>query len=348
MRYPRPVKKGDTIGLIAPSFGCTFDPYKSCLEESIRVLKDRGFDILAGPNCFEGKGQGKSNSPELCAAEINDFFTGRDCAAVLSVGGGETMCEDLSFVDFEKISRSEPRWFMGYSDNTNLTFTLPTICDTAAVYGPCAGEFAMKPLHPAVEDAFAVLTGEKLALHSYPSWEKDALKSAEDPFAPYNAKEPGCIRVFGPDGSELLEGESADFSGRLLGGCLDILQILCGTRFDRVLGFCERYRRDGVVWFLESCDLQPVAMRRALWQLDEAGWFRTARGFIIGRPWFFDAETFGLDRFSAVLPVLEKYYVPVVFDADIGHLPPMMPVVCGAVGSCLAQKGSLTIDQRFI
>ncbi|MBQ1385140.1 MAG: LD-carboxypeptidase, partial [Firmicutes bacterium] len=282
------------------------------------------------------------------AAEINDFFTGRDCAAVLSVGGGETMCEDLSFVDFEKISRSKPRWFMGYSDNTNLTFTLPTICDTAAVYGPCAGEFAMKPLHPAVEDAFAVLTGEKLALHSYPSWEKDALKSAEDPFAPYNATEPGCIRVFGPDGSELLEGESADFSGRLLGGCLDILQILCGTRFDRVLGFCERYRRDGVVWFLESCDLQPVAMRRALWQLDEAGWFRTARGFIIGRPWFFDAETFGLDRFSAVLPVLEKYYVPVVFDADIGHLPPMMPVVCGAVGSCLAQKGSLTIDQRFI
>lgn len=52
------------------------------------------------------------------------------------------MCETMNFVDFEKIKSAAPKWYMGYSDNTNFTFLLSTICDTAAVYGPCAGTLA--------------------------------------------------------------------------------------------------------------------------------------------------------------------------------------------------------------
>lgn len=44
------------------------------------------------------------------------------------------MCETMNFVDFEKIKSAAPKWYMGYSDNTNFTFLLSTICDTAAVY----------------------------------------------------------------------------------------------------------------------------------------------------------------------------------------------------------------------
>ena len=38
----------------------------------------------------------------------------------------------------------------------------------------------------------------------------------------------------------------------------------------------------------------------------------------------------GLDQYDAVTGILEKYGVPVIMDADLGHLPPMMPVICGS------------------
>ena len=70
--------------------------------------------------------------------------------AIISCGGGELMCEILRYVDFERIAQAKPKWFMGYSDNTNLTFLLTTLCDTAAIYGPCAASFGMKPWHAAI------------------------------------------------------------------------------------------------------------------------------------------------------------------------------------------------------
>lgn len=41
---------------------------------------------------------------------------------LISCGGGELMCETLEYVDFDKIKNSPPKWYLGYSDNTNFTF----------------------------------------------------------------------------------------------------------------------------------------------------------------------------------------------------------------------------------
>ena len=51
----------------------------------------------------------------------------------------------------------------------------------------------------------------------------------------------------------------------------DCLVTLCGTRFDKVDAFNEKYREDGVIWFIESCDLNVMSICRALWQLEHAG-----------------------------------------------------------------------------
>ena len=42
MRYPEFLKKNGTIGLVAPSFGCTFEPYKSCMDAAIESFKGMG------------------------------------------------------------------------------------------------------------------------------------------------------------------------------------------------------------------------------------------------------------------------------------------------------------------
>lgn len=80
---------------------------------------------------------------------------------LISCGGGELMCEVLDYVDFDRIRKAEPKWYMGYSDNTNLVFLLTTLCDTAAVYGPCAGSFSMEPWHESIQDALDLLRGKE-------------------------------------------------------------------------------------------------------------------------------------------------------------------------------------------
>ena len=39
----------------------------------------------------------------------------------------------------------------------------------------------------------------------------------------------------------------------------------------------------------------------------------------------------GLDHIRAVTDLLAEYQVPVLLDVDIGHLPPMIPLISGSV-----------------
>ncbi len=124
--------------------------------------------------------------------------------------------------------------------------------------------------------------------------------------------------------------EDVHLEGRLIGGCLDLLSMYPGTEYDRVHDFTEKYSRDGILWFLESCDLNPMGIRRALWQLEKAGWFRHLSGFLIGRPLCHGEELLGMNQYEAVTGILGKYGVPILMDLDIGHIPPSMPLNCGS------------------
>lgn len=335
MRIPEFLKKGDTIGFVAPAFGCNIEPYKSAFQNAIKKFGEHGFQTDVGPNCYAGEGIGISNTPQKCAEEINVYFSKKEPKALLSCGGGELMCEILEYVDFERIAKEEAKWFMGYSDNTNLTFLLATLCDTAAVYGPNAPAFGMEPWHESLYDAFAVLKGERMRVQNYPFWEKESKKDEKHPFLPYYVTEKSIIKA--------VPAEKITMSGRLLGGCLDCLGTLVGTKYDRVAEFVSKYAEDGIIWYMEACELNVMDIRRKLWQLDQAGWFQNTKGFLIGRPMHFGEELFGVNQYSAVTDILEKYHVPILMDLDIGHIPPMMPVINGACATVNYSENEVSI-----
>ena len=339
MRYPKFLKDGGTIGFVAPSFGCNIEPYKTAFQNAQRKFEKAGYKLDLGPNCYEGKGIGISNTPELCGQEFNDYYCSETNDVLISCGGGELMCEIMDHVDFNRISEAEPKWFMGYSDNTNLTFLLPTICDVAAIYGPCAASFGMEPWHPAIQDALDLISGKKTTMQGYERWEKDSQKDEDNPLQPYNVTEPRVLRCFP-------EGEPAHMEGRLLGGCIDCLVNLTGTKYDQMESFNEKYKEDGVIWFLEACDLNVIGIRRAIWQMVHAGWFKYTKGFLIGRPYWFGQELFGLDQYHAVYDLLKSFDVPVVMDVDLGHLPPMMPLISGGYAAVEVQGNEVTIDMH--
>ena len=136
--------------------------------------------------------------------------------------------------------------------------------------------------------------------------------------------------------------------GRLLGGCLDCLAHLVGTRFDHVTDFVEQYAEDGIIWFLEACELNVFEIRRALWNLKEAGWFNHVKGFLIGRPGIWGESVSGLDQYTAVTGVLGEFGVPILMDLDIGHVAPMMPLISGAMATVKADSVSLQIQMELI
>ena len=338
MRYPTFIKENDTIAFIAPSFGCTIEPYATAFANARKKFEQRNIVTILGPNCYKSDGIGISSTPKNCAEEFNDYYCTESNQALIACGGGELMCEILEFIDFERIRAARPKWYMGYSDNTNLGFLLPTLADVATIYGPHAPVFGMEPWHPAVQDAFDLLCGKKITMQGYDGWEKESLKTEEAPLQAFNIMEPSTMQAV---------NYTKTFSGRLLGGCLDIVAAIPGTKYDRVEQFVERYREDGIIWFLEACDLGVMDIRRSLWRLEQAGWLKYVKGFLFGRPYRFDNEAFGLNRYSAVTSVLEKYGVPVIMDVDLGHLPPAMPLINGSLADITLHNNQLSVTMKL-
>lgn len=384
MRYPAFLQEKGTIGFVAPSFGCATEPYKSGFLNAQKRWKEQGFHLQLGPNCYVEEGVGISNTPKKCGEELTAYYCDKNNDCLISCGGGELMCEILDYVDFEQIRQAAPKWYLGYSDNTNFTFLLATLCDAASVYGPCAAAFGMEPLHPSLNDAMLLLQGKKLTMQGYDKWERESLKDEEHPYEPYNLTETSVIKYYLPDGRTNVESlrhmagtdvehragdarpavletaashiekkepeENADisFTGRLIGGCMDCLVNLLGTRYDKVAEFTERYKEDGIIWFLEACDLNLMGIRRAMWQMEHAGWFKYCKGFLIGRPRLgMGVEEFGIDSYQAVCEMLYPHHVPVLMDLDIGHMPPSMPLICGSMANVVSDGMTYRVEMEL-
>lgn len=343
MKYPKYLSENGTIGFVAPSFGCNTEPYRSAFVNAQKKFKELGHALDLGPNCYEGRGIGISNTPQACGKELTDYYCSGKNDVLISCGGGELMCEILEYMDFDKIRAAEPKWYMGYSDNTNMTFLLTTLCDTASIYGPCAGAFGMEPWHESIWDAYELLRGKKDTVRGYKLWEKESLKSEEQPLAPYHVTEERKIRIFQAEDSAQVR-----LDGRLIGGCMDCLVNLLGTKYDKVTEFAEQYKEDGLIWFLESCDLNVMAIRRAVWQMKNAGWFAYVKGFLIGRPAVYGQELMGLDQYHAVCDLLEELHVPIIMDVDIGHLAPMMPLVCGSYAAVQVSGNDISVEMKCL
>lgn len=300
------------IYLVAPSFGCATSPYKERLKKAIPQLKKLGHKIIVGPNCFLQEGKCASNTPQKRALEFMEAYQS-DTDCILSVGGGEMMTEILDYIDFEFIKTAPFKWFVGFSDNTHLTFTLSTLCDIPTIYGSCAGWFHFEKYTYDILDTYQMLQGKK-EFKGYPLYQTVSDKT--DPFSEYHLDTKKIITPF---------HYTKEFSGTIIGGNLDCLQLLCGTPYDKMKEYATKHT-EGIIFYFEACDLSVVEIKRALLQLKRAGWFQNIKGFLAGRPLCIHQEFLGITHINAVTDVLEEYNVPILLDIDLGHLAPTLPM----------------------
>ena len=78
----------------------------------------------------------------------------------------------------------------------------------------------------------------------------------------------------------------------------------------------------------------------ALWHMKQAGWFEGAKGFIFGRICM-QSSFVGLTYEETITKALGK--VPIIFDADIGHVSPRMTIINGAWAHVKSKNGKGTI-----
>lgn len=130
---PTKLKKGDTIGVIAPSNYIEKDDLEY-INASIALMEASGFKVKFGKYVFENT-LGYGTSPEKRAADINWAFKDDEVKAIMCVKGGEDSNTTLDYIDYEMI-KNHPKIICGFSDNTSIINVIHEKAGLVTYHGP--------------------------------------------------------------------------------------------------------------------------------------------------------------------------------------------------------------------
>lgn len=242
MIFPKPLHRGDTVGLAAPSSPVT----KEERDESVRFLERMGFRVRPGrtlekPDNIHGYLAG--TAPDR-AGDLNGMFADDEVKAVFCIRGGYGSSQIMRYLDYEMI-RKHPKIFIGYSDITNLHTAFQKFCGFVTFHGPM-----VKP---------DMISG-------FDEYSRESLRSALEMGDWMRFQNPGGTSV------EVLGKGSA--CGMVTGGNLAVLARSCGTFYQPDTA--------GKILFLEDIEESVPSLHMYLIQMEEAGVFNRAAGILLG------------------------------------------------------------------
>lgn len=345
MIYPKFPKSGDTIGICAPSAGVgskidSFDLSLEFLHES--GFKTRETESVRIDDC-------PSAPADARGAEFNQLFADPEISMVMSASGGDYNVEMLPCINPD-IVRENPKWFAGYSDPTCIELYLTTVLDIATIYGVNAGAWDWRPLHKFQYDALSIIKGDLPVQTSYDFYSS---KGFDDETLSYEMDAEVVWSLLVPVHSsestqgELFEETSLDVSGRLIGGCIDVITWVMGTPYEDLEGFAERYKDDGLIWFFDNFALNPMDLMYAMIKMRHAGLFDSARVVIFGRT-LITGDASDEDYLIQLERVFGELELPVIWNADIGHTKPSMTLINGAMAHLVYNDGKASISMELI
>lgn len=328
MRYPKFLSKNDTIGITALSAG--LGKYKEDYYKSIENIKKNGFRVLETTNVLSSFNP--SSSPEQRIIEFNELLTNDDISMVICASGGDFLYEIMPYINYDIINKN-PKWIMGASDPTYLLYTVTTNLDIATIYAFNAASFDAKDLHESQKICLDFIKGNIVTQSSYKKYESN--------------KRGRINNNYNLDTDSLWESINGDFeiTGRIIGGCIECLKLLPGTKYDKTNKFIEKYKNDGIIWYFDVFNTTSEDFYLTLLHLKESGWFKYIKGVIVGRVKFPNNYT-EMTYQQALLKVFGE--IPLVFNADIGHVPPKMTIINGAIAKIKYKNKKSEISQYLI
>lgn len=118
MILPERLKRGDIIGVVAPS-NPVIDENIEEVKKAKEIVENDGFKVLFSKNLFSNTNQYTATAKEK-AEDINDMFRNKDVKMIWCAKGGNNSNSVFEYLDFELIKQN-PKIICGYSDITSLT-----------------------------------------------------------------------------------------------------------------------------------------------------------------------------------------------------------------------------------
>ena len=374
MRYPENLKIGDTIGICAPSAGIAESEKIEKIEAAEKQLKEMGYKIKETKSVRKDE-NGRSASGKIRAKELMELLEDDDVKLIICATGGDFLIDILDYLDFEKLKNIKPKWIQGFSDITGISFLWNTILEIPSMYCQTIKDYAMRPLFKNLTDALEIESGKEIIQKSFPlhekSWDEleedlenmtkeaegqnkniiEDLDISKDPNSINNIESSKELNICNlkeetyqynltekTEWKNLYGKRKIKIKGRTLGGCLDVIREFFGTKYDNINNYIEKHKEEGIIWFLECFEMTSPEVYRVLWQMKNAGYFNNCSGIIFGRPCMI-REDYGMSFNQAVEEVLKSLDIPIICDADIGHIPPQMAIVNGGILEITSEDG---------
>lgn len=115
---PEKLKKGDLIGVVAPSNPIIGDNIEE-IKRAKDIIEDLGFKVKFAENLFSNSNKYSASAKEK-AQDINEMFKDSSVKMIWCAKGGENSNSTFEYLDFDLIKKN-PKIICGYSDITSLT-----------------------------------------------------------------------------------------------------------------------------------------------------------------------------------------------------------------------------------
>lgn len=341
---PRRLQDGSRIATVSPSWGGPgvfphrYAAGKQYLEDTFGVVVVEMAHTLAPEDWVAA-------NPRARAQDLMDAFADPAIDGIFCTIGGEDSIRLIPYLDLDVI-RANPKVFLGFSDTT----TLHLACHTAGLssfYGPSimAGFAENGGMHDYTVDALrkALFSDEAIGLvpRNEDGWTSERLPWS-DP-----ALQTQKRRLNPANAPRILQG-SGRANGHLLGGCVEVLEMLKGTAW-----WPKPEAWAGAMMFLETSEEAPAPsfIRHCMRNYAATGLLGSAAGLLIARCDTKGDATYQARVEEAVLAVLAEYGLtdlPVLAGLDFGHTMPMLTLPYGAMAEIDCHSATLSITEAGV
>lgn len=290
--FPKSLKKGDKIAIISPAG--SVEPTQ--LEKGIEMIKSKGFEPVLGENLYTkfSNGYNYAGTEDQRLKDMNWALNDSEISAVWASRGGygcQHLIHGLNLKEFTK----NPKWYIGYSDNTVIqSFLLKK--GFASIHGQTIKTSSFGVTEESYDLIFDILKGKK---------PKYSLESNQ-----FNKK--------------------GNIEGELIGGNLALIYALLGTKYsfdfkDKIL-FIEDigenfYALDRMMMSLELAGVFTKIKGLIVGGMTNMGDEKDNKQY---------EESFDEFANQLIADRISKYNFPVVFDFPNGHIKDNRPLIIGS------------------
>jgi muramoyltetrapeptide carboxypeptidase len=232
------LRQGSRVAVVSPASAAKAE----LVTRGVERLRGFGYEPVVMPHALARGPLYYAGTAEQRVADLHAAFADSSIEGVLCTRGGWGSAELLPLLDRELIG-ANPKVFVGYSDHTSLHTWFRNECGMRTFYAPMVAADWSK------DDGVDERTW-RAAIEGHGAWSVGA-----------------------EDGLRVLRNGSAE--GRLLGGCLAILEAGLGTPWSLRL-------EEPTVLFVEDIGTKPYQWDRMLQHLKFAGMMKNVRGVVLG------------------------------------------------------------------